>query len=70
MRVRVLAGSCFPKDTQALVRMASGHDISMSIVENVVAYNDARKKSMAGRIIDAAGGDVAGKGGCRFGLGV
>ena len=54
-------GSCFPKDTQALVRMAAGHDISMSIVENVVAYNDARKKSMAGRIIDAAGGDVAGK---------
>ena len=54
-------GSCFPKDTQALVRMAAGHDISMSIVENVVAYNHARKKSMAGRIIDAAGGDVAGK---------
>ena len=54
-------GSCFPKDTQALVRMAAGHNTSMSIVENVVTYNAARKKSMAGRIIDAAGGDVAGK---------
>jgi len=54
-------GSCFPKDTQALVKTAEDYDAGVSIVDEVVRYNDARKKSMAKRIIDAAGGEVDGK---------
>lgn len=51
-------GSCFPKDTIALVKTAEDHDCQMSIVDTVVTYNDARKRSMAGRVIAALGGDV------------
>jgi len=54
-------GSCFPKDTLALVKTAEDYCASVSIVEDVVRYNDARKKSMATRVIAAAGGDVSGK---------
>lgn len=54
-------GSCFPKDTLALVRTAEDCSARVGIVNEVVAYNDARKNSMAERIADAAGGDVAGK---------
>lgn len=54
-------GSCFPKDTQALVRTAEQVDSHVSIVEDVVKYNKARKLAMADRIIASAGGDVSGK---------
>jgi UDPglucose 6-dehydrogenase len=54
-------GSCFPKDTLALVKTAEDHHQKMSIVDAVVAYNDARKKAMAQRVIAAMGGDVSGK---------
>ncbi|MEK9924973.1 MAG: UDP-glucose/GDP-mannose dehydrogenase family protein [Alphaproteobacteria bacterium] len=54
-------GSCFPKDTLALVRTAEDHDTNIGIVDEVVRYNEARKSSMSQRIIDAAGGDVTGK---------
>jgi len=54
-------GSCFPKDTQALVRTASQFGAPVSIVEDVVRYNAARKQSMGKRIIAAAGGEVSGK---------
>ncbi|NOX82713.1 MAG: UDP-glucose/GDP-mannose dehydrogenase family protein [Alphaproteobacteria bacterium] len=54
-------GSCFPKDTMALVRTAQSNDAPMRIVEAVVAINDARKKKMAGRVIAACGGSLAGK---------
>ena len=54
-------GSCFPKDTLALVRTAEDHDADIGIVSEVVAYNDSRKRSMADRIIASAGGDIAGK---------
>ena len=54
-------GSCFPKDTLALVRTAEDHDANIGIVDEVVRYNEARKSSMSQRIIDAAGGDVTGK---------
>ena len=54
-------GSCFPKDTLALVRTAEDHDTNIGIVDEVVRYNEARKLSMSQRIIDAAGGDVTGK---------
>jgi UDPglucose 6-dehydrogenase len=54
-------GSCFPKDTLALVRTAQTAGSPVKIVEAVVAVNDARKKNMAEKIIAACGGDVAGK---------
>lgn len=54
-------GSCFPKDTLALVRTAQQHDAPLRIVETVVDINDKRKSAMAGRIIDACGGSVEGK---------
>ena len=54
-------GSCFPKDTQALVRTAEQANASATIVEDVVAYNKARKLAMADRIIAAEGGDISGK---------
>lgn len=54
-------GSCFPKDTLALVRTAETAGAPIRIVETVVAVNDARKKAMAERIAVAVGGDVKGK---------
>jgi len=54
-------GSCFPKDTLALVRTAQQHDTPVRIVETVVDINDKRKKAMAQRIVDACGGSMAGK---------
>ena len=54
-------GSCFPKDTLALVKTAEDHRQTMSIVESVVAYNDARKTAMAQRVIAAMGGEVGGR---------
>ena len=54
-------GSCFPKDCQALVRSAELADTHLSIVETVLAVNDARKRRMADRVAAACGGTVAGK---------
>ena len=54
-------GSCFPKDTLALVRTAQDYDTDIGIVDEVVAYNTARKLSMAQRVEQAAGGSVDGK---------
>ena len=54
-------GSCFPKDTLALVRTAQDHDVRIGIVNEVVEYNDARKQSMSRRVIDVMGGEVKGK---------
>ena len=54
-------GSCFPKDTLALVKTAEDHDARVTIVEEVVAYNARRKLAMADRVIDAMGGDVDGR---------
>ncbi len=54
-------GSCFPKDTLALVKTARDYDAPLKIVETVVAVNDARKKAMAQRVIAACGGSVQGK---------
>jgi len=53
-------GSCFPKDTVALVRTAQDAGSPLRLVETVTAVNDARKASMAMRIIAACGGDVRG----------
>jgi len=54
-------GSCFPKDTLALVRTAQDVGAPLRIVEAVVDVNDKRKKSMAQRVFNACGGSVAGK---------
>jgi UDPglucose 6-dehydrogenase len=54
-------GSCFPKDTLALVRTAEQFGAPTRIVDTVVSINDARKKAMAGRVIEACGGSVDGK---------
>ena len=54
-------GSCFPKDTLALVRTAQQAGAPTRLVEATVEVNAARKKAMAGKIVDALGGDVAGK---------
>jgi UDPglucose 6-dehydrogenase len=54
-------GSCFPKDTLALVRTAQDYGSPLRIVETVVDINDKRKKSMADRIVEACDGDVDGK---------
>ena len=54
-------GSCFPKDTLALVRTAQDAGAPVRIVETVVAVNDARKKAMAGRVKAASDGSLKGK---------
>jgi UDPglucose 6-dehydrogenase len=54
-------GSCFPKDTLALVHTAQDVGSPLRIVETVVDINAKRKKQMAERIIAAAGGSVEGK---------
>jgi UDPglucose 6-dehydrogenase len=54
-------GSCFPKDTLALIKTAQDHVVSLSIVEAVERANDKRKRGMARRIITACGGSVRGK---------
>jgi UDPglucose 6-dehydrogenase len=51
-------GSCFPKDTLALVRIAQECGAASRLVESVVAVNDARKAAMASRVIAACGGTV------------
>ncbi len=54
-------GSCFPKDTLALMRIAQDWGAPSRLVEATVAVNDARKSRMAARIMQACGGSVHGK---------
>ncbi len=54
-------GSCFPKDTLALMRIAQDFGAPSRLVETVVGVNDARKAGMGVRVIQAAGGSVRGK---------
>ncbi|WP_447941479.1 UDP-glucose dehydrogenase family protein [Brevundimonas mediterranea] len=54
-------GSCFPKDTLALLRTAQDYGAPVRLIETTVAVNDARKLAMASRVRDALGGDLAGK---------
>ena len=61
-------GSCFPKDTLALMRIAQEAGASSRLVEATVGVNDARKASMAARIMSACGGTVRGKTVAVFGL--
>jgi UDPglucose 6-dehydrogenase len=54
-------GSCFPKDTLALLKTAQDFESPLRIVEAVVTANDQRKRAMGRKVIKAAGGDVKGK---------
>ncbi len=54
-------GSCFPKDTLALMRIAEESGAPSRLIQSVVAVNDARKEKMAERVIAACGGTVAGQ---------
>ena len=51
-------GSCFPKDTRALVKIAEDHDAQLRIVESVVTVNDNRKRAMARKVANALGGNL------------
>jgi len=54
-------GSCFPKDTVALLQTASEVGVEQQIVSTVVKVNDERKEAMAERVVAALGGSVKGK---------
>jgi UDPglucose 6-dehydrogenase len=54
-------GSCFPKDTVALIKTAQDHTAPLRIVETVVAVNDARKRAMAHKVAAALGKNIRGK---------
>jgi len=54
-------GSCFPKDTRALVKTALDHDVPLRIVESVLAVNDNRKRAMARKVSSVLGGNLRGK---------
>ncbi len=53
-------GSCFPKDTLALMRIAEEAGAPSRLIQSVVSVNDARKESMAARVVAACGGSVEG----------
>ena len=55
-------GSCFPKDTLALLKTAEDYDSPTRIVEAVVAVNDSRKRAMGRKVVDALGGPDAARG--------
>jgi UDPglucose 6-dehydrogenase len=54
-------GSCFPKDTLALLKTSQDHDAPQRIIETVVAVNESRKRAMGRKVIQAMGGEVRGK---------
>jgi UDPglucose 6-dehydrogenase len=54
-------GSCFPKDTLALLKTAEDHESPVHIVEAVVKVNDSRKRAMGRKVLKALGDDPKGK---------
>src|SRR3979490_900452 len=54
-------GSCFPKDNRGVVKIGLDHDVPLRIVEAVLAVNDNRKRAMARKVSNAAGGSLRGK---------
>jgi len=54
-------GSCFPKDTRALLQTAHDYEVSLRIVEAVITANDIRKRAMARKVSAAFGGSLRGK---------
>src|SRR3989442_15032650 len=61
-------GSCFPKDTRALVQIAQDHDVNPRIGEAVLAVNDNRKPAMGRKVPGAGGGGLPGPPAPRPGL--
>ena len=55
-------GSCFPKDTLALLKTAEDYDSPLRIVEAVAKTNDSRKRAMGRKVIEALGGAEAARG--------
>jgi UDPglucose 6-dehydrogenase len=51
-------GSCFPKDTRALVKTAQDHGVPLRIVEAVLTVNDSRKRAMARKVAAVLGGNL------------
>jgi len=54
-------GSCFPKDTLALVKTAQDHNAPIRLIETIVGINETRKRAMARKVERALGGDLRGK---------
>jgi UDPglucose 6-dehydrogenase len=54
-------GSCFPKDTSALLKTAQDYGVALRIVEAVTVVNDQRKRAMARKVVTALDGSVRGK---------
>jgi UDPglucose 6-dehydrogenase len=54
-------GSCFPKDTTALIKTAQDHEVPLRILEAVITANDVRKRAMARKVAAAFGGSLRGK---------
>src|SRR6202012_3387032 len=54
-------GSCFPKDTRALVKIAQDYDVQLRIVESVLGVNENRKRAMARKVSSAVGASLRGK---------
>lgn len=54
-------GSCFPKDTRALLKIAQDHDVSLRIVDAVLSVNDHRKRAMARKVAAVFDGQLRGK---------
>lgn len=54
-------GSCFPKDTMALVKTAQDNESPIRLIETTVAVNDSRKRAMARKVVAACGGSVRNK---------
>jgi len=54
-------GSCFPKDTLALLKTSEDYEMPLRIVEAVVSVNDSRKRAMGRKVVQALGGDARGK---------
>jgi len=54
-------GSCFPKDTLALIKTGQDHEAPLRIVETVAAVNETRKRAMARKVLAALGGNLRGK---------
>lgn len=54
-------GSCFPKDTLALIKTAQDYESPVRLIETTVAVNDLRKRAMARKVVATAGGEMRGK---------
>ena len=54
-------GSCFPKDTLALMKTAQDHDAPLRLIEATVAVNEQRKRAMGRKVVAAMGGNVRGR---------